>query len=232
MALDYPERVENVILIATSNRVKDNPVVRDYVLKEPVLGAWKRGLTQRGITTPEAVWKATPKDADPNAEDWILKDWDVDPVADQEFVKAIVPETAKVEMGTWIGATEALLELDNTDRLRELNVPTLVLWGTQDAIFYNDPDQTGIQAALKSAPGVGKVPIIWKQYGKVPLPKSGAQEGEIGHNVQWDAPKQVAADILAFLRSGIPSRDLPYAEASAGTYVIRTDPVAKLVEIR
>ena len=66
----------------------------------------------------------------------------------------------------------------------------------------------------------------------MPLPKSGAQEGEIGHNVQWDAPTQVAADILAFMRSGKPVRDLPYAEGPSGTYIIKTEPAAKLVEIR
>jgi non-heme chloroperoxidase len=219
VALDQPGRVSGIVLVATTNSSKGNAVVRDYVLKEPVMGAWKKGLEAKGITSPEAVWNATPRDADPNAEDWILKNWDVDPVADQGFVKSIVPETAGVKMGTWIGATEALLDYDNTTRLADLTVPTLVLWGSQDAIFYKTPDQDGIIAALKTS----KAPFAWKQYGVVPLPQSGYQEGEIGHNVQWDAPAEVAADILSFIETGKPTADLFRAQTDGGKISIVTE---------
>jgi pimeloyl-ACP methyl ester carboxylesterase len=219
LALDQPSRVEKIILVATSNATKDNAVVRDYVLKEPVMGAWKTALDAKGITSPEAVWNATPRDADPKADDWILKNWDVDPVADQSFVTSIVPETAQVKMGTWIGATSALLAYDNTERLKALTTPTLVLWGSQDAIFYKSPDQDGIIAALKSS----KAPFVWKQYGTVALPQSGYQDVEIGHNVQWDAPQQVAADILSFINTGKPTADAFHAEAANGAFQIMTD---------
>ena len=43
------------------------------------------------------------------------------------------------------------------------------------------------------------------QYGVVPLPASGAQENDIGHNLQWEAPKAVAADILSFVKTGMPT---------------------------
>jgi pimeloyl-ACP methyl ester carboxylesterase len=219
LALDQPSRVEKIILVATSNATKDNAVLRDYVLKEPVMGAWKTALDAKGITSPEAVWNATPRDADPKADDWILKNWDVDPVADQGFVTSIVPETAQVKMGTWIGATSALLAYDNTERLKTLTTPTLVLWGSQDAIFYKSPDQDGIIAALKSS----KAPFVWKQYGTVALPQSGYQDVEIGHNVQWDAPQQVAADILSFINTGKPTTDAFHAEAANGAFQIMTD---------
>ncbi len=220
LALDRPERVERIILVATTPKSKDNPVVRDYVLKEPVMGAWKTALANKGITSPEAIWNATPRDADPKADEWILKNWDVDPVADQDFVKAIVPETAVVKMGTWIGATEALLDMDNTARLAALTTPTLVLWGTQDAIFYKDPDQTGMIAALKTS----KAPWVFKQYGTVALPASGYQENEIGHNVQWEAPEQVAADIVSFMKTGKPTADHAFAKAENGGFAIDIDP--------
>jgi pimeloyl-ACP methyl ester carboxylesterase len=226
LALDQPSRVEKIVLVATSNSTKDNPVVRDYVLKEPVMGAWKTALEAKGISTPEAVWNATPRDADPKADEWILKNWDVDPVADQAFVTSIVPETAQVKMGTWIGATSALLDYDNTERLKALTTPTLVLRGTQDAIFYKSPDQDGIIAALKSS----KAPFVWKQYGTVALPQSGYQEGEIGHNVQWDAPNEVAADIVSFIATGKPTADAYRAEAADGGFkIVAQDGAATLV---
>lgn len=218
LALDRPDRVEKIVLVATSPKVKDNAVVRDYVLNEPVLGSWKKGLEAKNITQPEQVWNATPRDADPNAENWILKNWDVDPVADQAFVNSIVPETAGVKMGTWIGATQALLDFDNTARLAGLTVPTLVLWGTQDSIFYK-ADQDAMVAALKTS----KAQWDFKQYGAAPLAASGAQDSDIGHNVQWDAPQQVAADILSFINTGNPTPDAHSAAKAANGFAITTD---------
>ena len=226
LAITRPERIERIILVATTNSTKDNPVVRDYVLNEPVLGSWKKALDAKGITSPQAVWNATPRDADANADDWILKNWDVDPMADQGFVASIVPDTAVTKMGTWIGATSALLAFDNTANLAKLSTPTLVLWGAQDALFYFQPDQTGILAALRTS----KAPFVWKQYGKVLLPKSGYQENEIGHNVQWDAPLQVAGDILSFMASGKPTDDRYRVEIKGGLVSIETE-VGKAVVI-
>jgi pimeloyl-ACP methyl ester carboxylesterase len=141
-------------------------------------------------------------------------------VANQDFVKSILPETAVVKMGTWIGATEALLEIDNTTRLSNLTVPTLVLWGTQDSVFFKEPHQSALIAALKTS----QAPFVWKQYGQAPLPASGSQENDIGHNLQWAAPRQVAADLLSFINTGQPTADLHYAvpNPSGPGFVIAT----------
>lgn len=132
-------------------------------------------------------------------------------------------------MGTWIGATGALLDFDNTSRLAELGVPALVIWGSQDSIFYHDPDQTGIIEALRKAATIHKIPMIWKQYGIDPLPKSGAQETDIGHNVQWDAPDQVAADILSFIRTGKPTPALSRAVITPAGTTIKTEPAGATI---
>ena len=66
------------------------------------------------------------------------------------------------------------------------------------------------------APLVGskhRAPFFWKQYGLRPLPASGMQEDDIGHNTQWGAPEQVAADIVAFVREGRPLPGLPRSDA-------------------
>jgi non-heme chloroperoxidase len=219
VALQRPERVERIILIATSNRTKDNPILRDYVLNEPVLGSWKKALDAKGITSPEAVWNATPRDADPKADEWVAKNWTVDNFADQAFINAITPETSVTRIGTWIGATEALLDFDNTEHLKQLTTPTLVLWGSQDSIFYFSPDQTGMLAAMRTS----KAPFVWKQYGKVALPASGVQDGDLGHNLQWEVPKQVAADILSFISTGQPTLDQTSATLAADGPKMATD---------
>ena len=106
-----------------------------------------------------AIWNATPLDADPAAAQWIETNWDVEPIADQRLVKATVPETARTKLGTWIGATRSLSSVDNTERLRKLAVPTLVLWGTQDVFFPYDPDQKGVIDSLsKAASDLASIP--------------------------------------------------------------------------
>jgi pimeloyl-ACP methyl ester carboxylesterase len=208
VALTAPDRVERLVLIATAARGQGNPVLRDYVLKEPVEGSWRKALEAAGKVFPEDVYGLTPRAADPDVEGWLAASWDVDPVADPALVARIVEETADVRLGTWIGATRALLATDNRERLRELRVPTLVLWGRQDAIFHADPDQEEIRAALDAAQAAQGTPWSFKTYGALPLPPSGAQESDLGHNLQWEAPEVVAADILAFVETGSPTADL------------------------
>jgi pimeloyl-ACP methyl ester carboxylesterase len=134
-----------------------------------------------------------------------------------------------VKLGTWIGATKALLATDNTDRLKKLTVSTLVIWGVQDNIFLNDPDQTAIKNVLRQAAS-RQAPMFWKQYGSRPLPASGMQEDDIGHNVQWGAPEEVAGDIESFMRDGRPLPGLPRADAPAHLHRIVVDQNAALIE--
>src|SRR6185369_11383445 len=82
IALTHPEMVDRAILIGTSTKVVDNPVIRDFVLKEPIEGSWKKALEAKGKSYPADFYELTPVDADPNAEEWVAKNWDVDPAAD------------------------------------------------------------------------------------------------------------------------------------------------------
>ena len=68
-------------------------------------------------------------------------------------------------------------------------------------------------AALKAAAAQHGTRSFWKQYGLRPLAASGVQEDDIGHNTQWGAPEQVAADIAAFIRDGRPLPGLPRSDA-------------------
>src|SRR4051794_36411866 len=213
VALTHPELVEQAVLVATAARGVDNVALRDFVLKEPVEGSWKAALEAKGKKYPAEFYDLTPLEADPNAMEWMAKNWVVDPVAPEAFLKPYTPETAAVKLGTWIGATKALLATDNRTRLPALAVPTLVIWGTQDSIFLAEPDQAEIKAVLAAAAKQHGTKSFWKQYGLKPLPVSGVQEDDIGHNTQWGAPEQVAGDLAAFIRDGRPLPGLPRSDA-------------------
>jgi pimeloyl-ACP methyl ester carboxylesterase len=228
----HPEMVTQAILLATSTKGVDNAVLRDYVLKEPVEGSWKAALEAKGKNYPTDFYDLTPVDADPNAADWTAKNWVVDPAADPAFLVPYVPETTHVKLGTWIGATKALLATDNTARFKDWNVPTLVLWAIQDNIFFEDPDQIAIRQALRDAAKAHGTVYFWKEYGVVPLPQSGMQESDIGHNIQWGAPDAVAADIEAFIKTGAPTPDLYHSDQAPNVSHIITEPgKAKIVRL-
>ncbi len=165
----------------------------------------------------------------PNVVSWLSVNGVVDPAAEPDFVVPYLPETAGVKLGTWIGATKALLAQDNTERLKDLAVPTLVMWGTQDSIFLAS-DQDAIKASLVIAAECHGQPVYWKQYGELPLPASGYQETDIGHNIQWSAFHTVAKDINAFITEGAPTDDLVHSEAAPATSTLVVEPGRAVVE--
>lgn len=224
-ALRHPHMVEKAVLVATSTTCVNNPVLRDFVLAEPVEGSWKANLVAQGFAFPDDVYGLTPINADPYSSPLYMRDiWVADPVADPAFLAPYIPETAQVRLGTWIGASRALLKTDNTARLVNMNVPTMVIWATQDSIFPADPDQTAIRTALAAAATAHHRTYYWKQYGLLPLPPSGNQESDIGHNVQWGAPDCVAADIDYFMRNGVPDADLCHSDAAPNIRNIVVEP--------
>lgn len=221
MALRHPRMVERAILVATSTTCVGNVVLRDFVLAEPVEGTWKSNLVEQGFAFPDDVYSLTPINADPYGSPIYMRDaWVADPVADPAFLAPYIPETAQVRLGTWIGASRALLQTDNTARLLKLDVPTMVIWATQDSIFLEDPDQKAIRAVLAAAATAHHRTYYWKQYGLAPLPPSGIQDSDIGHNVQWGAKDSVAADIDYFVRHGVPDPDLSYSDPANIRHIV------------
>jgi pimeloyl-ACP methyl ester carboxylesterase len=213
IALTHPEMVGHAILDATGAKSVGNAALGDFVLKQTVEGAWKKALEAKGYAFPAGVYELTPLDADPKAMEWIAANWTLDPAAQPTFLTPYTPETAKVRLGTWIGATKGLLAQDNTERLKSLSVPTLVIWATQDSI-YLAKDQDEIKASLKDAAAKSGLTFYWKEFGKLPLPASGAQESDIGHNIQWSAAETVAKDIDSFITTGQPTLDFAHSDAA------------------
>jgi pimeloyl-ACP methyl ester carboxylesterase len=224
IALGHPEMVEHAVLIATSTKGADNPVIRDFMVKETIEGSWKAALEAKGKKYPTDFYALTPLDANPGFREWLANTWDADPAADPATLVPLIPETSQVRLGTWIGVTKAVLTLDNTERLKELKVPTLVIWGIQDSIFFDDPDQKALRQVLEGAARAHGTVVYWKQYGVLPLPPPGVQESDIGHMVQWDAPDAVAADIESFVKTGAPTKDLAHSDKAPNISHILIEP--------
>ena len=233
LALEHPERVRRLVLIGSPPSTVGDPTYTNLLLRDLAEGPWKRALEAKGKRFPEDVYDLTPLDVDPQAEKWMLENWVFEPSADPELLAAIAPETARVRIGTWLGASRAALEVDNRSRLRGLTVPTLVLWATQDSFFKESPQQADLLESLHAATRECGLEFTWKQYGRVPLAASGLPESDFAHNLHWGPYEQVAQDLAAFLREGgEPTRDAFYADPADVRRVVTDPGAAKLIEGR
>lgn len=220
----HPERTDGAVLVATAANLRDNYVLTDWLLDGVILGQWKPAIEAKGYAWPGDTYRVDALDADPNAVEWMKVNWDVDPIAPTWFTDTIAEETARVRLQTWLGVAEDLSALDNVKKLSRTTPNMLVLWGIQDT-FFSMADQETVIGALETATTRGGS-FCWKQYGVIPLPASGYQTDDLGHNLQWEAPAQVARDIDAFIRTGLPTDDLFHTDAPEDIQRIVTVPGA------
>jgi pimeloyl-ACP methyl ester carboxylesterase len=153
LAVDSPERVDKLILV----------------------GAAASGV---GNETLDWVLESVEQFTDPIDPKFIVE-WTSNPnPVDEEFLKHVMPETAKVPPHVWRGATLGLMIEDHGHLLARIKAPVLIIWGDQDSIFTSEDEET-LRKGLPSAE--------FRVY-----------EG-IGHNVQWEQPERVAKDIAEFM---------------------------------
>lgn len=237
MALSRPDKVESMVLIGTAATVVDNPVAEDFLRQatiegngDDVDGLWKSALEAdpRFGEWPRDAYQLTPLDADPDARAWMESNWVTEASADPEWLGEIAHESANVRLGTWLGAIEAVLAVDNTVALADLRVDSLTLWATQDVVSP-EADQTRLRAALAAAATACNSGHIWKRYGKEPLPEHG--QTDLGHNTQWGAPAQIAADINAYITHSVPTPDLYFADPEDPTDIQTESGSAEIIEM-
>ncbi len=93
------------------------------------------------------------------------------------FLEQVVAESMKLPARVWHSALAGCLDVDYTARLKQIQMPALLLRGEQDALFLAGQD--ALAAGLPNA--------------TVQLYR------ETGHALHWERPEQVAHDIEEFI---------------------------------
>jgi non-heme chloroperoxidase len=163
VALSYPHRVSRLVLIGSAIMGARNEVMLELgeavrALEDPVPVEFVREFQESTIYRP----------------------------IPQEFLDKAVSESLKLPARVWRDYMEGvILTPDHEAQLREINVPTLIIWGEQDAMFpREDVEQlarTIPDATLKVYP-------------------------ETGHAVHWERPEEVVRDLKEFMKDTRPVR--------------------------
>src|ERR687894_251731 len=159
VALAYPHRVSRLVLNASGATLLDN---------EAVMGLGEEMLALEDPISPEFVREFQ--------ESMVYQ-----PVP-QEFLDTVVSESLKLPARVWRDYLEqAVLSIDRDYvlPLREIDAPTLMLWGEQDPLFPRE-EQERLAGAIPGA--------TLKVY------------PETGHAVHWDRPEWVVRDLEQFMK--------------------------------
>jgi pimeloyl-ACP methyl ester carboxylesterase len=228
MALDHPERVDRLILSGTGAPRAPAPGASSDVME--ALG-WRRMLEAKGVQWPQGALHMRPLDIDPDAVRNIAQHWDISAIAAPEVVDAIAAQTAGESLATWGTLDPTPTPHGPAVRLDSLSVPTLVLWGSEDAGLSRASQNRLIDLLRRASESHQGMYFYWKQYGVRPPPPSGDkhQADDIGHNLSWEAPRQLAADIDSFVRTGAPTQDLYRTDWPADIHKILAVPGAAII---
>lgn len=154
LALDHPDRVLGAVLIGTFRAFHDNP------------GAIELADVVAGLTDPVDIEFVREFQESCVAE----------PV-DAEFMDAIVANSARMPAHAWKAYLDGLIEADVPTESGTITVPSLILWGDQDA-FCPRSDQEALLAAI---PG-SRLEIY---HG-------------VGHCPHWERSERAGAEVTAF----------------------------------
>ena len=165
VALSYPRRVSRLVLVGAQTPVNE--------ANEVVLGLQEEVRALEDRVPPEFVRA--------------FQEGTIHQPVLQEFLDTVVSESLKLPARVWRDYLEgAVLSIDQDYvlELREIDVPTLMLWGEQDPLFPRE-EQERLAAAIPGA--------TLKVY------------PETGHAVHWDRPEWVVRDLEEFMKERRPS---------------------------
>jgi non-heme chloroperoxidase len=160
-ALSYPRRVSRLVMIGAqtpANEAVMGLVEEMRALEDPVPPEFVMGFQESTIYQP----------------------------VPQEFLDTVVSESLKLPARVWRDYLEqSVLSIDReyVVELREIDVPTLILWGEQDPLFPRE-EQERLAAAIAGA--------TLKVY------------PDTGHAVHWDRPEWVVRDLEEFMKAQLP----------------------------
>jgi non-heme chloroperoxidase len=153
VVLDYPHRVRRLVLIGSPTTLVSNEAVMETGkgmlagLEDPISPEFVREFLESTIHHP----------------------------VPDEFLLTLVSESLKVPSRVWRDYFEGVvLTVDDTSRLGEIEAPTLILWGEQDAFLEREEQQRRAAALPNSR---------LKVY------------SDTGHVVHWERPEWVVGDL-------------------------------------
>ena len=163
VALSYPSRVSRLVLIGSAIMGHNNEAMVGLgeevrALEDPIPREFAREFQQSTIYHP----------------------------VPEEFLATAVSESLKMPARVWRDYMEGvILTPDHAARLGEIDVPTLILWGEQDAMFPREEEErlarTIPDATLKAYP-------------------------ETGHAMHWERLEEVVRDLEAFMKETHPAQ--------------------------
>jgi pimeloyl-ACP methyl ester carboxylesterase len=222
LAVNHPERVVRLILSGTGvppavGAAAPPPLATPPGIRTDGMEAlgWRTMLEAKGVAWPQGALHMRPIDIDPDAVRNIIQHWDISNIAAPEVVAAIAAQTAGESLASWGTLDPTPAPPNPPERLDTLSVPTLALWGSEDAGLSRASQDRLIDVLRRASETHEGMYFYWKQYGVRPPPRSGDKHDadDIGHNLSWEAPLALAADIDSFVRTGAPTRDLYRTDA-------------------
>ena len=165
VALSHPPRVSRLVLVGAQTPANE--------ANEVVLGLQEEVRALEDPVPPEFVRA--------------FQEGTIHQPVPQEFLDTVVSESSKLPARVWRDYWEgAVLSIDQDYvlPLREIDVPTLMLWGDRDPLFPRE-EQERLAAAIPGA--------TLKVY------------PETGHAVHWDRPEWVVRDLEEFMKDTHPA---------------------------
>jgi non-heme chloroperoxidase len=199
VALSYPDRLQGLVMVATTTNSRDNPIfVRDVM--GDLFGRRLPALARaKGLRYPDGLAGFTMRQLDPSMMAWLRDVWCVTPNADPALCAAAVEWTADIPLATWFGAFAGLLEMETTERLADMRVPSLVVSAALDEIFPIEPDQRGLEHAMSEAHR--RHGTAWRCCVYRAVASSDNGRHDVGHAVPWQAATELARDVAAFVNT-------------------------------
>jgi pimeloyl-ACP methyl ester carboxylesterase len=231
LALNYPERIASITLIETFVDGSACETIQDFLIADLIETDYRCILEEKfKAKWPSDAYGVLPVNMGETITTYLRENWVVETAAAEDFLQVVFDETLKIPLGTWIGAIKSLAEIDYRSALETLKIPTLILWSTQDVVT-SAKDQVLVKSAFQSAAKSNGTKVIYKTYGKLPVPPAGYPLNDLGHNLHWGAPKEVANDIYSFITNGYAINNLPYTNPS-NTKEILTDETSRITELK
>jgi pimeloyl-ACP methyl ester carboxylesterase len=156
IAIDHPERTLGLVLMGSPLTLRDKPSVLELwdstvsKLTDPIDHGFVRDFAESSLALP----------------------------VPQVFLDTMVQENLKVPALVWKATFEGLLEDNSYSELDKIKVPTLIIWGDQDAIIDRS-DQEVLTTAI-----TGARLVVYP---------------DAGHALYWEKPDRIASDLVTFI---------------------------------